>query len=281
MKLKTNKNNGINGAYMGPPSSFSHQAALQYFGDELNLTACESIPEVFKFASENENNFGVVPVENSNEGMVTHTLDMFINSEVKIAAEIFLDIHLNLLSNSKLEEITTVYTIPIAFAQCKNWFVKNLPGVKHIDTYSTARAAEIVSEQKNTAAVAGVLASKMYDLKIVSKSIEDYAQNMTRFFVINKNHDNQINTIKSSNYKTSILVSIKDKAGALYELLKPFRDADINLTKIESRPSKQKAWEYYFFVDFIGHAGDEKVKIALDKLIGHCNFVKVLGSYPV
>jgi len=278
MKLKTNKNQKINGAYMGPPSSFSNQAALQYFGEDLKLTACESIPEVFKFASENETNFGVVPVENSNEGMVTHTLDMFINSEVKIAAEIFLDIHLNLLSNSKLEEITTVYTIPIAFAQCKNWFVKNLPGVKRIDTYSTARAAEIVSEQKNTAAVAGVLASKMYNLKIVGKSIEDYEQNMTRFFVISKNHDNINSTI---NCKTSILVSIKDKAGALYELLKPFRDADINLTKIESRPSKQKAWEYYFFVDFIGHADEEKVKIALDKLIGHCNFVKVLGSYPV
>ncbi len=278
MKLKTTKNQKINGAYMGPPSSFSNQAALQYFGEGVKLTACESIPEVFNFASENETNFGVVPVENSNEGMVTHTLDMFINSEVKITAEIFLDIHLNLLSNSELEEITTVYTIPIAFAQCKNWFVENLPGVKHIDTYSTARAAEIVSEQKNTAAVAGVLASKMYNLKIVGKSIEDYEQNMTRFFVISKNHDNINSTI---NCKTSILVSIKDKAGALYELLKPFRDADINLTKIESRPSKQKAWEYYFFVDFIGHSDDEKIKTALDKLIGHCNFVKVLGSYPV
>jgi len=280
MKLKTDKNQKINGAYMGPISSFSNQAALQYFGEGLKLTACESIPEVFKFASKNETNFGVVPVENSNEGMVTHTLDMFINSEVKIAAEIFLDIHLNLLSNSKLEEINTVYTIPIAFAQCKNWFVKNLPGVKRIDTYSTARAAEIVSEQKNTAAVAGVLASKLYDLKIVGKSIEDYAQNLTRFFVISKNQ-NLNTTINSSNCKTSILVSIKDKAGALYEILKPFRDADINLTKIESRPSKQKAWEYYFFVDFIGHADEEKVKKALDKLVSHCNFVKILGSYPI
>ena len=280
MKLKTNKTQEINVAYMGPPSSFSNQAALHYFGENLDLIACESIPEVFKFASENETNFGVVPVENSNEGMVTHTLDMFINSEVKIAAEIFLDIHLNLLSNSKLEEINTVYTIPIAFAQCKNWFAKNLPDVKRIDTYSTARAAEIVSEQKNTAAVAGVLASKMYNLKIVGKSIEDYAQNLTRFFVINKNNGLN-NTIKSSNCKTSILVSIKDKAGALYEILKPFRDADINLTKIESRPSKQKAWEYYFFVDFIGHADEEKVKKAFDKLVSHCNFVKVLGSYPI
>ncbi len=278
MKLKTNKNHEINGAYMGPPSSFSHQVALQHFGENVRHVACESIPEVFKFASESKNNFGVVPVENSNEGMVTHTLDMFINSEVKIAAEIFQDIHLNLLSNSSLEEITTIYTIPIAFAQCKNWIVKNLPNVKRIDTYSTARAAEIVSEQKNTAAVAGILASKMYNLKIVEKSIEDYAQNMTRFFVINKNPDE---TIMNSNCKTSILVSIKDKAGALYELLKPFRDADINLTKIESRPSKQKAWEYYFFVDFIGHAKEEKVKTALDKLINHCNFVKVLGSYPI
>jgi chorismate mutase/prephenate dehydratase len=278
MNLKTNNKLEFNGAYMGPPSSFSHQAAIQHFGEESKLIACGSIPEVFKFTSENNNNFGVVPVENSNEGMVTHTLDMFINSKVKIAAEIFLDIHLNLLSNSKLKEITTVYTIPIAFAQCKNWFVKNMPSVKVVDTYSTARAAEIVSNQVNTAAVAGILASKMYNLKIVANSIEDYAHNMTRFFVINNNTNENIT---DSNSKTSILFSIKDKAGALYESLKPFRDAEINLTKIESRPSKQKAWEYYFFVDFIGYASDEKVKTALNKLINHCNFVKVLGSYPV
>jgi len=277
MKLKPNENQKVSGAYMGPPSSFSNQAALQYFGEELKLTACESIPEVFKFASESESNFGVVPVENSNEGMVTHTLDMFINSEVKIVAEIFLDIHLNLLSNSKLEEITTVYTIPIAFAQCKNWFVKNLPNVKHIDTYSTARAAEIVSGQKNTAAIAGVLASKMYNLKIVGKNIEDYDQNMTRFFVINKGFG-KLTT--NSKFKTSILFSIKNKVGALYESLKPFHDEKIDLTKIESRPSKQKAWEYYFFVDLTGHANDTKVKTALTKLIKLCNFVKVLGSYP-
>ncbi len=272
------KANNINVAYMGPPSSFSHQAAIQHFGEDSKLIACESIPDVFNFTSESDNNFGVVPVENSNEGMVTHTLDMFINSEVKIAAEIFLDIHLNLLSNSKLEEITTVFTIPIAFAQCKNWFVENMPEVKHIDTYSTARAAELVSGKENSAAVAGILASKMYNLNVVAECIEDYDQNMTRFFVINNKMPTKDDVSKS---KTSILFSIKDIAGALYESLKPFRDADINLTKIESRPSKQKAWEYYFFVDFIGHADDEKVKSALGKLINHCNFVKILGSYPV
>jgi len=216
MNLKTrnnieNEKRDINVAYMGPPSSFSHQAAIQHFGEDSRLIACESIPDVFKFASENDNNFGVVPVENSNEGMVTHTLDMFINSEVKIAAEIFLDIHLNLLSNSELKEITTVYTIPIAFAQCKKWFVENMPDVKHMDTYSTARAAEIVSGKKNTAAVAGILASKMYNLNVVANCIEDYVQNMTRFFVIN---NNTYGKISDSQSKTSILFSIKDKAGA-------------------------------------------------------------------
>jgi len=262
-------------AYMGPPTSFSNQAALQHFNQTGNFIPFESITDVFESVESKSADFGVVPVENSNEGMVSHTLDMFIKSNVKIVAEVFLDIHLNLLSNSPFNEITTVYTIPIAFSQCKNWFVKNMPNVKHIDTYSTAHAAEIVSDIKGSAAVASELASDKYGLKILAQSIEDYTHNTTRFLVISnkKSHD------KGSS-KTSLLLAIKDRAGALYEALKPLSEAKINLTKIESRPNKVKAWEYFFFVDLIGHIDDENVSRAVKQVAKHCDFVKSLGSYP-
>jgi len=264
-----------NVAYMGPPTSFSNQAAIQHFQQNTDFASCESIADVFESVESGAVDFGVVPVENSNEGMVSHTLDMFIKSDVKIVAEVFHDIHLNLLSNSKFEEITTVYTIPIAFAQCKEWFRKNLPDVKHIDTYSTAHAAEIVSERKNSAAVASALASEMYGLKFLSRSIEDYAQNTTRFLVIS---DKILSSGAAS--KTSLLFAIKDYAGALYDALKPFSEANINLSKIESRPNKVQAWEYYFFVDLIGHIDNENVYKAVKELEERCDFVKVLGSYP-
>ncbi|MCK5852775.1 prephenate dehydratase [bacterium] len=264
-----------NVAYMGPPTSFSNQAAIQHFQRNADFASCESIADVFESVENGTVDFGVVPVENSNEGMVSHTLDMFIKSNVKIVAEVFLDIHLNLLSNSEFDKITTVYTIPIAFAQCKEWFRRNLPDAKHIDTYSTAHAAEIVSARKNSAAVASKLASEMYGLKFIARSIEDYAQNTTRFLVIS----NRISSAASSN-KTSLLFAIKDYAGALYEALKPFSEAKINLSKIESRPNKVQAWEYYFFVDLIGHIDDENVFQAVEQLKKHCDFVKILGSYP-
>ena len=260
---------------MGPPTSFSNQAALQHFPKNAELVPCESIADVFDAVENNSADFGVVPVENSNEGMVSHTLDMFIRSDVKIVAEIFLDIHLNLLSNSSIKEIETVYTIPIAFAQCKEWFRNNLPNVKHIDTYSTAHAAEIVAKKTSAAAVASSLAAKMYNLNIIAESIEDYAQNTTRFLVISKSPAG-----RTASSKTSLLFAIKDRAGALYNTLKPFSEAKINLTKIESRPNKVKAWEYYFFVDIIGHTEDENVSAALKKLGQHCDMVKILGSYP-
>ena len=261
-------------AYMGPPTSFSNQAALNYFSKDAEFVPCESIPDVFEHVENSKADFGVVPVENSNEGMVSHTLDMFIKSDVKIVAEIFLDIHLNLLSNSPLEKIKTIYTIPIAFAQCKEWIRENLPNVKHIDTYSTANAAEIVSTKQEAAAVASKLAAEKFNLKIVAEAIEDYSQNTTRFLVISKKP-----APKSGSSKTSLLFAIKDRAGALYETLKPFSEAKINLTKIESRPNKLKAWEYYFFVDIMGHVDDENVSKSLEKLAEHCDLLKILGSY--
>ena len=264
-----------NVAYMGPPTSFSNQAALQRFPENTNFIPCESINEVFEIVENGSVDFGVVPVENSNEGMVNHTLDMFIKSNVKIVAEIFLDIHLNLLSNTELDKITTVYTIPIAFAQCKEWFRKNLPNVKHIGTYSTAHAAEMVSGIENSGAVASELASKMYGLKILGCAIEDYAQNTTRFLVIS----NSVSP-KSNCSKTSLLLAIKDSAGALYDALKPLSEAKINLSKIESRPNKVQAWEYFFFIDLIGHIDDENICNALKKVKDYCDSIKILGSYP-
>ncbi len=262
-------------AYMGPPGSFTHQAAMKHFGGSYEFRAKESISDVFAAVAEGETEFGVVPVENSNEGAVSHTLDMFIDTDVNICAEVFLDIHHHLMSRSAIEDITTVYSNPMAFAQCRRWLAANLPRARKIDVYSTGHAAELAAKDNGTGAVAAELAADMYGLKIAARAIEDYAQNTTRFFVIGRK-----TAERARNSKTSLLFSIKDRVGALYDALKPFSAAKINLTKIESRPSKLKAWEYYFFVDLAGHRSERKVEAALRELEEHCNFVKVLGSYP-
>ena len=261
-------------AYFGLPSSFTHQAAIQQFGEECTFCSCETIPDVFTAVTQEEAEYGVVPIENSNEGAVTHTLDMFIDSPVHIYAEVFLDIHQNLLSRHILGDIRKVYSHPVAFGQCRNWLTEHLPGVELVDVSSTTRAAEIAATEQNAAAVAGTLAAGMYGLNIIGEAIEDYEQNTTRFLVISCSE-----SPRAARSKTSILFSVKDRAGALYDALSPFKESNINLTKIESRPSKKKAWEYYFYVDLEGHTQDVEIAKSLQELELHCEFVKVLGSY--
>lgn len=261
-------------AYFGLPSSFTHQAAIQQFGEECAFCSCETIPDVFTAVTQHEAEFGVVPIENSNEGAVTHTLDMFIDSPVHIYAEVFLDIHQNLLSRHPLNEIQKVYSHPVAFGQCRTWLKNHLPQVELVDVSSTTRAAEIAAAEQNAAAVAGALAAGMYRLDIIGSAIEDYEQNTTRFLVISRTE-----SPRTARSKTSILFSVKDRAGALYDALSPFKESNINLTKIESRPSKKKAWEYYFYVDMEGHTKDADIAKSLQELELHCEFVKVLGSY--
>jgi chorismate mutase/prephenate dehydratase len=262
-------------AFMGPQSSYTHQAAIAHFGSSANLIAAESVGEVFRAVAKHAAEFGVVPIENSNEGVVTHTLDMFIDSEVLVVAEVYLDIHHHLMSCCALEAVKVVYSHPMGFAQCRRWLAAHCAHARQADVYSTARAAEVAAEESGAAAVAGELAAEMFGLDIIAQAIEDYTQNRTRFLVIGREPAR-----RGRRNKTSLLFSCKDRAGALFGALKPFRDAQISLTKIESRPSKLKAWEYYFYVDVIGHRNDRRLADAIAKLAPHCNFVRVLGSYP-
>lgn len=263
-------------SYLGPMATFTHQAAWKVFGQEADYKPAETIDEVFAMVQEGVAQRGVVPVENSNEGVVTSTMDLLVDSSLVITGEVILPIRLMLLSREAgKESIETVYSHPQALAQSRKWLRDNLPGADLVDTRSTAQAAELCREKTGSASVAGELAAKLYGIPIIFKDIGDWKENLTRFLVISS-----IPATSTGNDKTSLVFSIKDRVGALYEMLKPFGDSGISLTKIESRPSRKKAWDYVFFVDFDGHREDARVKATLDKLEELCLFMKVLGSYP-
>ncbi len=263
-------------AYMGPRASFSNLAALKRFGSQMEYVSCSGIPEVFLEVERGAADYGVVPVENSIEGAVTHTLDMLIDSELKICSQVILNVSHNLLANCPKGSIRRVYSNPQVFGQCRIWLQKNLPVPELVDVSSTTRAAELAKKEKNSAAIASLLASEVYGLKVLARDIQDSLRNATRFLVVGKNIAS-----RTGHDKTSLLFSIKDRVGALYEMLLPFRRYGVNLTKIESRPSKKKAWEYYFFVDICGHQCDARVRKALKELEHRCAYLKILGSYPV
>jgi chorismate mutase/prephenate dehydratase len=263
-------------AYMGPEASFSNLAALKKFGSQVEYVTCDSIADVFLEVEKDAADYGVVPVENSIEGAVTHTLDVLVDSDLKICSQIILDVAHNLLANCPKNKIKRVYSNPQVFGQCRLWLQEHLPGVEQVEVSSTTRAAQIAAKEKNSACIASILAGKVYGLKVIAVDIEDSPHNITRFFVIGKTEAG-----RTGSDKTSILFSIKDKVGVLHEMLMPFKKYGINLTKIESRPSKKRAWDYFFFVDFKGHKEDPRVKKALLALEGKCKFLKVLGSYPV
>lgn len=263
-------------ACLGPEASFSHLAALKRFGSQVAYLTCESINDVFLEVEKEHADYGVVPVENSIEGAVTHTLDMLVDSDLKICSQIILDVAHNLLSNCAKNKICRVYSNPQVFGQCRIWLQENLPGVEMIEVSSTTRAAQIAAREKNSACIASLLAAKIYKLAVVAKDIEDSPHNITRFLVIGMN-----DVSATGNDRTSILFSIKDKVGALHDMLVPFMKNRINLTKIESRPSKKRVWDYYFFVDLEGHKDEPRLKKALSELEGKCKFLKILGSYPI
>ncbi|MBI4661366.1 MAG: prephenate dehydratase [Verrucomicrobia bacterium] len=262
-------------AYFGPEATFTHQAAIRRFGSSLHYSAQKTIAEVFNEVSKNRADYGVVPVENSTEGVVTHTLDMLVDSDLKIVAQIVLPIQHCLVGNVKIAEIERLFSHPQALAQCRGWIQKHLPEVEIIESSSTTRAAELVLTEKTSAAIASSLAAERYHLKILERDIQDNSINATRFLVLGRQC-----SPATGRDRTSVMFSIADEVGALHRALAPFRRFRINMTKIESRPSKRKAWEYYFFVDCDGHVQDEAVAKAIEQLGKHCNFVKVLGSYP-
>lgn len=263
-------------AYLGPSATFTHLAASKKFGSSAEYLPESTIREVFEAVTRGKAQYGVVPIENSNEGVVNYTLDMFVDSDLKIAFEIMLQISHNLLSKSgSRADIKKIYSHPQAKAQCRDWLEKNFPGVPIIEELSTAAAAKRVSKDPVAAAVASELAASIYNLQFIEKGIEDYKSNFTRFLIIAKE-----SLPRTGKDKTSVMLSIKDKAGALYSILRPFAKHKINLTKIESRPSKRRAWEYIFFIDMEGHIEDKGVKKAIRDLTEECLFLKVLGSYP-
>ncbi len=263
-------------SYLGPKASFTNLAAQKKFGSLVDYVSCSNISEVFLEVENGHCDYGVVPIENSIEGAVTHTFDLLVDSELKICSQILLEISHNLLAKIPLNRIKKIYSNPQVFGQCRNWLQANLPHVDLIDVPSTTQAAQIATKKKNAACIASMLAANVYNLRVIKRDIEDLPHNITRFLVIAKN-----DVPPTGKDRTSILFSIKDKVGALHAMLTPFYENNINLTKIESRPSKKKAWDYYFFVDFEGHREDKNVKKALNRLEDMCKYLKILGSYPV
>ena len=264
-------------AYLGPRATFTHLASINRFGSSIVDFPFNSMKGVFDAVNKGRVNYGVVPVESSTEGVVSHTLDLLADSPLKIFGEIFLEVKHHLLSRAKrVEEIQQVYSHPQAIGQCKHYLEEHLPNLPLVEVSSTARAAELCQKDDSAAAIASELASKVYQVPILEKRIEDNRENITRFLVIS-----QRDHAPTGADKTSIVISIKDTPGALYKILRHFSDQQINLSKIESRPSKKKAWEYLFHMDLIGHVEDPSIQMVLDKLRSEMIHLKVLGSYPV
>lgn len=262
-------------AYFGPAGTYTHEAARSKFGASVDYVSQSNITEVFNIVARGKADFGVVPIENSTEGAITHTLDEFMDSELKICAQILLRIEHNLLSKCPREEIRKIYSHPQSLGQCRQWLRSNFPTAEIVEASSNTRAAQHAAKEPGTAAIAGRMAAELYELTILEASIQDSVNNTTRFLVIG-----QQSCPPTGNDKTSLMFSVHDKSGALFAALEPFDRLGISMSKIESRPSKRKAWEYCFFVDVEGHAEDAKVIDALGELEKRCTRVKILGSYP-
>jgi len=263
-------------AYLGPAGSYTHIASIMKFGDSTEFLPSNTIPDVFSAVERTEANYGVVPVENSTEGIVSHTLDMFLLSDLRICAEIYAPISHNLLSaGTEISQVRRVYSMPQAIAQCRNWLAAHLPGVEVLEVSSTSKAAKMCEGYPTSAAIASSLAAREYGLNILADGLEDNPHNKTRFLVIGYSKPEP-----SGKDKTSVVFAVPHKSGSLYHALRVFESEGINLTMIESRPTKQMPWEYIFFVDSLGHEKDKNMQDALTKLSEMALFVRVLGSYP-
>jgi chorismate mutase/prephenate dehydratase len=263
-------------AFFGLEASFTHIAGRQQFGHSAEFLPERTVTDVFETVARGHADYGVVPIENSTEGVVAHTLDMFLDSELTICAEVVLEIRHFLLSvDGDLKKVARVYSHPQALAQCRNWLRKNLPGLNIHEVASTSEAARMAAVDRDAAAIASEFAGDYYNLKTVARGIEDLTNNFTRFLVIGR-----VMGPKSGRDCTAIVFSVKDRPGVLFDALGHFARRGINLSKIESRPLKGRAWEYIFFAEMDGHIGDEIVRESLRALEQDCVFVKVLGSFP-
>jgi chorismate mutase/prephenate dehydratase len=261
--------------YLGPGGSFSHTAAMLKFGQSVEYEPLADIRGIFDEIGKGHCDLGIVPIENTTGGGVIETLDALIDSNAKICSEVLMEIHHGLLANCSLEEIEKIYSKPEVFAQCRNWLSATMKDAQTISVASTAKAAQMAAEEKGAAAIGSRIAAELYGLKIVCENIEDIANNVTRFLVIGRE-----DAKPTGEDKTAILFSTAHKAGALADVLDVFKRHEINLTNIESRPSKKRQWEYYFFVDFVGHRTNEKVQKGLDEARKHCLQLSILGSFP-
>ncbi len=266
---------GLTIAYFGPAGTYTHEAARNKFGASVQYAPQASITDVFASVSRGNADYGVVPIENSTEGAVTHTLDEFMASELKICAEVLLKVEQNLLAKCPREEIRRIYSHAQSLGQCRQWLRTNFPTAELIVASSNTRAAQHAAEEPGSAAIAGKLAAELYQLNILEASIQDCSFNTTRFLVIGTH-----SCPPTGNDKTSLMFTVQDKSGTLFAALEPFQRLGISMSKIESRPSKRKAWEYFFFVDIAGHAQDPHVVEALAQLEKCCTQLKILGSYP-
>jgi chorismate mutase/prephenate dehydratase len=264
-------------AYLGPEGTFTQAAAIKHFGHAAICVSQTSIDSVFSQVEAGDCNYGVVPVENSTEGMVSHTLDSFMDSPLKISGEVEMRIvhHLLAAEHTPKESITRICAHQQALAQCRNWLDKNYPGITREAVSSNAEAARMALETPGVAAVAGEMAAELYHLEKLSEHIEDYADNTTRFLIIGREE-----VAPSGRDKTSIVVSSRNKPGALFTLLDPFRQAGISLTRIDTRPSRTEKWAYVFFIEFEGHVQEENCAAVLAELEEQSILLKPLGSYP-
>ena len=263
-------------AYLGPEATFTHEAALRSFGSSIELEPQVTVAEVFARVERGDVQHGVVPVENSMEGAVTHTLDELMNSPLKICGEVYLPVSQNLISSeTSMERVTLVCSHPMALAQAASWLRRELPWASLEDVDSTAEAARRAADEPGVAAVGSVLAADAHGLKVLARNIQDARANTTRFIVLGREW-----AARTGRDKTSVVFSVKDRPGVLKDALSAFADEGINLTRIESRPSRKRAWTYVFFADLLGHPEEDRVKRAMESLEEHCPYVSLIGAYP-
>lgn len=263
-------------AYLGPHSTFTHLAAEAKFGSSVEYLPHRDILGVFRSVASGAADLGVVPVENSIDGGVSDTLDAFMAYTLQICSELLMEVHHCLMALDRETVVEKVYSKPQVFAQCGRWLSEHYPDAELLSVSSTARACEIAAQEPCSAAIAHSAAAATYGLTVIHKNIEDVARNVTRFVVLG-----QASCSPSGHDRTSLVLSVAHRAGALHEAIEPFRANGINLTRIESRPSKRNPWEYYFFIDFEGHQDEDHVRRALESVHKACIYLQVLGSYPV
>lgn len=261
--------------YLGPQHSYSHLAAIKYFGDATTLTPVASIPAVFEAVTREDALSGIVPIENSTDGRVVDTLGMFVKAEMQICGEVLLPIHHNLLSTTPRDEITEVHSKPQALSQCRGWLAKQLPNARLVEISSTAAAAKLAAEQRGVAAVASLEAGREYKLDVIAESIEDNRNNVTRFAVLG-----QHKPAPSGDDKTAILFQVSHEPGALANAMTIFKEQDLNLTWIESFPAPETKNEYMFFIELSGHRDATRVGQAIEQLGKIAQRLTILGSYP-